>query len=180
MSRLPVEASLESPILRFGTFELDADAERLLKNGRPVPLQPQPFKLLHLLASRGGRLVSREEIRAVLWSGDTFVNFEQGVNFAMRQVRDALGEDADRPIFIQTVPKRGYRFLAPVDAVDRRSGRPYRPATDGTLEKILWTNIAELRLEETRRRRRHRTLIAVLAFAGAAVIVALAIAKFVL
>src|SRR5262245_62209132 len=103
-------------VFRFGVFELDADAQELRRSGRAIRLQPQPYKLLHLLAANPGRLITREEIRSALWAADTYVDYDQGVNFAMKQVRDALKEDADHPVYIETVPKRGYRFIAPVDA----------------------------------------------------------------
>lgn len=156
-----VETAQKGPVLRFGAFELDADAEQLFKNGRTIRLQPQPFKLLRLLAGLSGRVVTREEIQAVLWKGDTFVDFEQGVNFAIKQVREALGEDAERPIYIQTVPKRGYRFLAPVEVITpgAKTG-PATRRTDLNLHKALWANIAELRLLEERRQRRRRVMLA--------------------
>jgi DNA-binding winged helix-turn-helix (wHTH) protein len=106
----PLDANPTANLLRFGAFELDIEAERLLRKGRSVRLQPQPFRLLCLLAGQAGRVVTREEIRAALWTSDTFVDFEQGVNFAIKQVREAIGEDADHPIYIQTIPKRGYKF----------------------------------------------------------------------
>ena len=93
-------------VRRFGSFELDMDAERLLKNGRTIRIQPQPFRLLCLLTNRPGGLVTREEIQAALWAGDTFVDFDQGVNFAIKQVRDALGDRAEDSLYVQTVPKR--------------------------------------------------------------------------
>lgn len=157
---------------RFGPFELDTEAEQLSKNGRMVRLQPKPFKLLCLLAGQAGKLVTREEIQAALWNQDTFVDFEQGVNFAIKQVRDALSEDADRPMFIQTVPKRGYRFVAPVDPPKPPTKAPlYRPLTDATLYKALWTNIAELKLAENRRQIRRKTLLKVAAIAAIALAV---------
>jgi len=147
-------------LLRFGVFELDMDAERLLRNGRSIRLQPQPFRLLCLLASQAGRVVTRVDIRGALWSSDTFVDFEQGVNFAIKQVREALGEDADHPIYIQTVPKRGYKFVAPIEAIGAQPGQaPPQARTDGALHKLLWTHIAELRLAEERRRKRRRALL---------------------
>ena len=155
-----MDTAQRGPVLRFGAFELDSDAERLTKNGRTVRLQPQPFKLLRLLAGLSGRVVTREEIQAALWKEDTFVDFEQGVNFAIKQVREALGEDADRPIYIQTVPKRGYRFLAPVEVVtpgEKPSPTPRR--TDLNLHKALWANIAELRLIEERREKRRKAAV---------------------
>lgn len=147
-------------LIRFGTFQLDPQAGQLLKNGRVVRLKPQPLRLLQLLLSRPGDLVTRDEIRDVLWGTETFVDFEQGMNTAVRQIREALGDDAETPIFVETVPKRGYRFIAPVD-----SGAPARaPAptttrgTDLNLHKALWLNIAELRLAEIKRRKRRRRL----------------------
>jgi DNA-binding winged helix-turn-helix (wHTH) protein len=147
-------------LLRFGAFELDIEAERLLRNGRHVRLQPQPFRLLCLLAGQAGRVVTREEIRAALWTSDTFVDFEQGVNFAIKQVREALGEDADHPIYIQTIPKRGYKFVAPVEVVGAQTVQaPPQARTDGTLSKLLWLHIAELRIAEDRRKKRLRAVL---------------------
>lgn len=174
MSRASVGPGAHVKLCRFGAFELDLESQQLLKNGRTVRLQPQPFKLLCFLVSLRGQLVTREQIRGALWSGDTFVDVEQGVNFAIKQVRDALGEDADRPIYIQTVPRRGYRFVAPVDAVttEEESFVP-PPGTDLNLQKVLWTNIADLRLAEERRAKRRRLLIKVSCAAGVAVAVLL-------
>ena len=141
-----------SAVRRFGSFELDIEAERLLKNGRTIRIQPQPYRLLCLLTTRPGLLVTREEIQAALWAGDTFVDFEQGVNFAIKQVRDALGDRAEDSLYVQTVPKRGYRFLAPVET----GPEPVEPINLGTvdsyLQKVLWANIVELRLSDNRRR----------------------------
>jgi DNA-binding winged helix-turn-helix (wHTH) protein len=141
---------------------LDVQAGQLLKNGRVVRLKPQPFRLLQLLISRAGDVVSREEIREVLWGADTFVDFEQGVNSAIKQIREALNEDADRPLYLETVPKRGYRFTAPIDGP---KGLPPPPrSTDLKLQKALWLNIAELKLAEQRREDSQRKLrIAVIA-----------------
>ena len=159
MSRSPAGSNAQAKLFRFGAFELDLEAQQLLKNGRTVRLQPQPFKLLCLLVSLRGQLVTREQIRGELWSGDTFVDVEQGVNFAVKQVRDALGEDADHPIYIQTVPRRGYRFVAPVDAVLPEEEPFIPPGTDLNLQKVLWTNIADLRLAEVRRAKRRQELL---------------------
>jgi DNA-binding winged helix-turn-helix (wHTH) protein len=153
VSRTSSDAGTPAKLVRFGAFELDIEAERLLKNGRTVKLQPQPFKLLTLLIGLRGQLVTREQIRTALWSGDTFVDVDQGVNFAIKQVREALGEDADRPLYIQTVPRRGYRFVAPVDPI---LGEEPPPGTDLSLHKALWTNIADLRLAEERRANRRK------------------------
>ena len=144
-------------VVRFGAFELDLDSERLLKNGRGVRLQPQPFKLLRLLTSQPGKLVTREEIQAALWTNDTFVDFEQGVNFAIKQVRDALGDRAENSIYVETVPKRGYRFLAPVDA-GRDDVPEIRVTAEPHLQRALWENIVELRLAEERHRKQLRLM----------------------
>ena len=137
------------PLLHFGAFELDLESEKLLKNGRTVRLQPQPFRLLRFLVSQRGRLVTREEIRTALWKDETFVDFEQGVNFTIKQVREALGDRAESPIYIQTVPKRGYRFLAPVSTAGDDHVSP--PSAEPELQRFLWENIVDLRLAEERR-----------------------------
>jgi DNA-binding winged helix-turn-helix (wHTH) protein len=171
----------EPHILRFGLFELDTQAQQLFKNGRVVRLQPKPFKLLCLLAGQAGKLVTREDIQKALWSAETFVDFEQGVNFAVKQVREALGEDSERPVYIQTVPKRGYRFVAPVDRGPVQVPIPeaaHRAETDGSLDKLLWMHIAELKINESRRERRRKTLIRV--GAVVAVVVVAVVAAFLL
>jgi DNA-binding winged helix-turn-helix (wHTH) protein/TolB-like protein len=95
-------------------FEFDGRTLELTKNGRSVAIRPQPLKLLALLLINPGELVSRSELQRSLWDGDTFIDFEQGVNHAVRELRAALGDDAESPRFIQTLPRRGYRFIAPV------------------------------------------------------------------
>jgi DNA-binding winged helix-turn-helix (wHTH) protein len=168
-SSAPMDASTSAPLRRFGSFELDLEAGRLLKNGRVVRIQPQPFKLLSLMTNRPGALITREEIHAALWPGDTFVDFDQGVHFAIKQVRDALGDRADDSLYVQTVPKRGYRFIAPIDT-GREGAAAVIPVANGDpeLQKALWANIVELRFAETRARRVQLAL--------AAAVVALAIA----
>lgn len=158
-------------VLRFGTFELDTASGELRNAGRTVKVPPQPFKLLVLMTANPGRLITRDEIRNALWDANTFIDFDQAVNFTVRQVREALNDDGDRAVYVQTVPKRGYRFIAPVD-----SGEPpaiHTAATDGTLTKLLWTNVAELRLEEQRRLRNRRLIAVVTAVAGALIVVGL-------
>jgi DNA-binding winged helix-turn-helix (wHTH) protein len=154
------------PLIRFGTFQLDTQSGQLLKNGRVVRLKPQPLRLLELLISRPGGLVTRDEIRALLWGTDTFVDFEQGMNTAVRQIREALGDDAETPIFVETVPKRGYRFIAPVNAGAPPATPAHPRGTDLNLHKALWLNIAELRLAEVRRRKRRRRLYVAAIVAG--------------
>ena len=160
-----------SPVLRFGAFELDLDAERLLKNGRQVRLQPQPFKLLRLLTAQPGRLVTREEIQASLWTNDTFVDFEQGVNFAVKQVREALGDRAENSIYVETVPKRGYRFLAPVVVPGRDEAQEVRITAEPFLQRALWENIVELRLAEEHQRKQLRWMTIAIVCLGIACVV---------
>src|SRR4026208_786853 len=123
------------PLIRFGTFQLDTQAGRLLKDGRVVRLKPQPLRLLQLLISRPGELITRDEIRELLWGTDTFVDFEQAMNTAVRQIREALGDDAERPVFVETVPKRGYRFIAPVDGGAPPPLHPTPPGKDPKLHQ---------------------------------------------
>lgn len=101
--------------VRFDLFELDLRAGELLKEGRKIRLQEQPFRVLLLLMRRAGEVVTRDELRQELWPADTFVDFDHGLNSAVARLRDALRDSAEKPRFIETVAKRGYRFIAPVD-----------------------------------------------------------------
>jgi eukaryotic-like serine/threonine-protein kinase len=112
-----------SPIIRFGTFEVDLRAGELRKRGVRIKLQEQPFLVLKMLLGRPGEIVSREELRSQIWSTDTFVDFDNSLNTAINKIREALGDSAENPSFIETLPRRGYRFLAPV------SGDHYRKAS---------------------------------------------------
>ena len=111
---------------RFGVFELDLETGELRKSGVLLRLPPQPFKVLALLASRPAQLVTREELRKQIWGADTFVDFEHGLNFAIKKIRDTLGDDPETPRYIETLPRRGYRFIAPVDGA--AAGGPQAPA----------------------------------------------------
>jgi DNA-binding winged helix-turn-helix (wHTH) protein len=109
-------------IIRMGVFELDLHSGELRRNGLKVKLQEQPFQILALLLEHPGEVVTREELRRRLWPADTFVDFEHSLNAAIKRLRDALGDDADNPRFVETVPRRGYRLLA--DAGMPGSGQP--------------------------------------------------------
>jgi DNA-binding winged helix-turn-helix (wHTH) protein len=119
-----MSGSLEAPLTetqgrryRFGLFELDTHTGDLYRDGLAHPrLQGQPLELLLLLLERPGELVTREELRKRLWSSDTFVDYDHGLNAAVNKLRETLGDSADSPRFIQTLPRRGYRFIAPVQA----------------------------------------------------------------
>jgi DNA-binding winged helix-turn-helix (wHTH) protein/Tol biopolymer transport system component len=104
-----------SSSIRFGTFELDLQTGELRHAGQKVKLQEQPFQVLARLLEHPGKIVTREELRSKLWPKDTFVDFDHGLNAAIKRLRDALGESADAPVFIETMARRGYRFVAPVD-----------------------------------------------------------------
>jgi Tol biopolymer transport system component/DNA-binding winged helix-turn-helix (wHTH) protein len=100
--------------IRSGLFEIDLATGRVYRNGREVPIQEQPFRLLEMLIEQPGELVSRESLRARLWPADTYVSFDEGLNTAVRKLRVVFQDSADNPRFIQTVPRKGYRFIAPV------------------------------------------------------------------
>jgi DNA-binding winged helix-turn-helix (wHTH) protein/Tol biopolymer transport system component len=118
-----------SPTIRFGSFELDAASAELRKNGTLIKLQPQPLKVLLLLIQHAGQVVTRGEIQQCLWSDSTFVDFERGINFSINQVRAALADNADTPHYIETLPRRGYRFIAEVEHED--------PAKEGPTASVL-------------------------------------------
>ena len=103
--------------LRFDSFELDPGTGELSKNGRPLRLQDQPAKLLVLLAERAGKLVTREEIQEALWGEDQFVEFDHAINTAVKKIRTALDDDAEHPRLLETLPRKGYRFIGSVEHV---------------------------------------------------------------
>jgi DNA-binding winged helix-turn-helix (wHTH) protein len=100
---------------RFGVFEVDVHAGELRQQGIKINLQEQPFQVLALLLECPGEVVTREELQRRLWSDDTFVDFDRSLNKAINRLREALEDAADSPRFIETLPKRGYRFIAPVE-----------------------------------------------------------------
>lgn len=106
--------------VRFGVFEIDLHAGELRKNGLNIKIQEQPFQVLAMLLSRPGEVVTREELHRTLWSADTFVDFDVGLNTAVKRLRDTLGDFAETPRFIETVPRRGYRFIARVSSDERK------------------------------------------------------------
>lgn len=127
----PSNSSGSSVVIRFGEFEANLATGELRRGGAPVHLQDLPFRLLAALAERPGELVGRPELGARLWGDDTFVDFDAGLNTAVAKLREALGDSSEAPQFIETVPKRGYRFVAPVEqvAVSAMKGRSTRPDT---------------------------------------------------
>ena len=121
--------------VHFGVFQLDLKARELHKAGVKVKLQDQPFRVLALLLERAGQVVTREELRQRVWPTDVYVAFDQGLNNAIKKVRDALGDSADSPRFIETVARHGYRFVAPVNALPERPSEPRFSFGSDTLRK---------------------------------------------
>ena len=106
---------LPSSMIRFGVFEVDLTTGELRKQGLRIKLRDQPFQILCVLLEHPGQVVTRDELQRRLWPADTFVDFDRGLNRAVNQLRDALCDSADTPRFIETLPKRGYRFIGLVD-----------------------------------------------------------------
>ena len=120
-----------SPTYRFGVFELDPRAGELRKKGMKIRLQGQPVDILVMLLQRPGETITREELQKKLWPADTFVDFEQGLNNAMKRLRAALEDDAESPRFIETVPRRGYRFIGHVERTPQANSTESQPVVDG-------------------------------------------------
>ena len=114
-------------LVRFGDFELDLWARELRRRGAKIRLPEQPFQVLAMLLEQPGQLVTREALQQRLWSSDTFVDFDRGLNKAINRVREALGDDADEPRLIETLPKRGYRFIGSVDSNAVETSGPVPP-----------------------------------------------------
>jgi TolB-like protein/DNA-binding winged helix-turn-helix (wHTH) protein/Flp pilus assembly protein TadD len=141
-------------VLHFGVFELDLHSGELCKSGHKTALRPQAVKVLALLISRPAQLVTREELKDEIWGPDTFVDFEHGLNLCIRQIRAALGDDADTPRFIETLPRRGYRFIAPVQNNNGQTepgsngigsgARREAAAEPNGSHRLLWTGLAVL------------------------------------
>ena len=139
----------------FGAFEYDDLSGKLSKYGTHIRLQGKPLQILLLLVNRPGQIVSRDELQRHLWDGATFVDFEQGLNSAVNKLRQTLGESADQPHYVETVPGRGYRFIAPVQ----------RASTKAVMEMVA----TALRIEPRPRRRLQRRLVFVAGIALAVV-----------
>ncbi len=123
-------------IARFDVFEVDFRAGELYKAGRKIKLQVQPFQVLALLLERPGEVVTREEFEKKLWSGDTFVDFEHSLNTAIKKLRHALGDDKKKPRFVETLPKRGYRFIGTVEQVSKAATRAKAPTATSKVGRV--------------------------------------------
>jgi DNA-binding winged helix-turn-helix (wHTH) protein/TolB-like protein len=133
------------PGLRFDVYTLDLRAGELHKDGRKIKLQDQPFQILAMLLEQPGQVVTREQLRERLWPEDTFVDFDHSLNTAVKKLRQALNDEADKPRYIETLPKRGYRFIGPaverVAAAPPSSGMEAAPRTDSQPEKQISPSI---------------------------------------
>ena len=156
---------------RFGRFELDAEAETLRRDGRKVKLQPQPLRVLAILIERAGQVVSREELQRSVWDQATFVEFDQGLNYCIRQIRAALRDDTETPEFIETLRRKGYRFIAPVERiVDAAAATVAAPAEQ--IEEPVPETLEEPAVPEPVDVRRPRVPFAVVAVAALLVVIA--------
>jgi len=132
---------MNSEVLRFASFELDCRSRELRQGTRRVRLQDQPFEILRLMLEHPGEVVTRDELRHRLWPDGTFVDFEHSLNAAIKRLRASLGDNADHPRFVETVPRRGYRFIAAVDRAQDAS-RPV-PAPVTRLVVLPFSNLSE-------------------------------------
>jgi eukaryotic-like serine/threonine-protein kinase len=141
---------LAANLLRFGAFEVDLRAGELRKSGIKIKLQEQPLQVLAMLLEHPGEVVTREELQRKLWSTDTFVDFEHSLNAAVKRLREALGDSADNPRFIETLPRHGYRFIAPVDGLQgsrRQSVIDQGPQPTPSTVKVAEVPVAGIKLK---------------------------------
>ena len=110
-------------VRRFGEFQFHPETGELFRSGERVELQNQPARVLELLTRRPGELVTRDELRETVWGGDTCVDFDRSLNFCIRRIRVALGDSTRSPLYLETLPRRGYRFVAPVATERKDRGR---------------------------------------------------------
>ena len=130
------------PILRFGPFDLDAVSRELRRSGDRVDLRPQPCAVLVYLAQCAGRFVSRQELHRHLWGDHTHVHFDQGLNSCIKQIRRALGDSRSTPTYIETLSRRGYRFLATVETIEEDGTPPGSPRLDGSAITAIARTVA--------------------------------------
>jgi len=134
---------MDSEVLRFGSFELDCRARELREGTRCVRLQDQPFEILRLMLEHPGEVVTREELQQRLWPEGTFVDFEHSLNAAIKRLRASLGDEADQPRFVETVPRRGYRFIAEVKGTAAGRTKAAPPVTTPRLVVLPFSNLSD-------------------------------------
>ncbi len=116
--------SVRSKVITFSEFRADLGTGELWKRNAPVKLQDQPFRMLAILLENAGHVVSKEELRQRLWPGDTYVNFDVGLNSCAKRLRQALGDSAETPVFFETMSRRGYRWIAPIEVTQTEAAAP--------------------------------------------------------
>jgi DNA-binding winged helix-turn-helix (wHTH) protein len=161
-------AAQRESIIRFGVFEVDLRAHELHRQGMKVKLQDQPFQVLALLLEHPGEVVTREDLRKRLWPVDTFVDFDHSLSTAINKIREALGDSAESSRYVETVPRRGYRFIA----APPPPGPPLRYTPSGIVRKIL-PNVVAAAIESHQAKKRWQlaaVLIAILALAASAIL----------
>ena len=164
----------EKKTLRFGPFVLDTQCGQLRRNGVGLKLQGQPVQILEILLENAGNLVTREEIRQRLWASDTFVDFDHSLNTAVKKLRQALGDEAETPRYIETLPKRGYRFIGEVKAEEaRHENHSAPPIAAGDAVRQVVTSLADAATTaetepRSRTRRMRVVMVSVVAFLGIA------------
>ncbi len=141
-------------VIRFSTFEVNLHTGELRQRGQKVKLQEQPLQVLAALLERPGEMVTREELRSKLWPEDTFVDFDHSPNAAIKRLRDALGESAETPILIETLARRGYRFIAPVV----QDAAPQSEAQERVVPAVTASSSAAVKVAEPRTTARDRKL----------------------
>src|ERR1700729_3172020 len=142
-----MEPSAPNSVVRFGTYEVSLQSGEVRKSGLRIRVQQQPMKLLEVLLEHPGEVITREELRSRVWPNESFGDFDQAVNIAIAKLRSALGDSAENPRYIETLPKRGYRFIADVSFVDAdgRMRRPDSVSADSTgTEPWYWIRDDEM------------------------------------
>jgi DNA-binding winged helix-turn-helix (wHTH) protein len=165
-----VETIRPSGVISFGVFEVDLRAEELRKSGLKLRLRGQAFQVLAMLLERRGEVVTREELQQRLWPDGTFVDFDHGLNTAINKIREVLGDSAENPRFVETLPRRGYRFIAAVEAPNQT----VRAGNDPPNFDLVASSETEATLPDTQREGREgkRRLIKAILFAGVLALVA--------
>jgi DNA-binding winged helix-turn-helix (wHTH) protein len=168
-------ATTSKTILRFDSFELNLSVGELRKNGRKVKIQDLPLRILSVLLEQPGQLVPREVLRERLWAADTFVDFDHSLNTAIKKLRQALNDEAEKPKYIETLPKRGYRFIGP-SVVGVSAVRPLGTSSSGSLLRkgSQLDRGIEIEIPSISQRMRiiHRWMLSISAIALVAVLVA--------
>ena len=143
-----IPLSSTSSQIRFGVFEMDLQTRELRKRGIRIKIQDQPFQVLAALLERPGQIVAREELKARIWPEDTFVDFDLGLNKAVNRIRESLSDSAATPRFIETLPRRGYRFIGSIDGLHVAAMPPAAAVVQHLLASISSSGILAFEMVE--------------------------------